>query len=503
MGLIVGLKNLAYEISWEHNARKLEKHAENLQDRLSYPHRKRKVDGTEAVEEAKRQCMFEKWDEILTIVRTECDLSDASYNDWLKPLKFYGISGCIVMVAAPFSQEDIGYLKRYYSAPLQSAIREISGIDSPRVDFVSPEDIDKKEKADRIMDFSIELLQACYDEAETLDKTFNISPFAALCALGMMANGAAGDTKAEIEEVLKMPMEVLDQYIRVYMEEDDYGLKGANLICFSGRENPEIWERFVRLCNENYGADIVEEELNPVTVGKINDWVEQKTDGMIGSILEPAGSEGVLHLINALAFDKKWDICFQEESETGDFINWRGTVQKVKMMSARENIYLEDAHTVGFMKPYEDERFCFVALLPKEDEDIIDYLFDLTGKKLRKILLNAQIKPVVVKMPAFKGETEIKMKEALKAMGIGKVFSEEADFSKLGALENVAVKDVKQKTYISVDKEGAKAAAATMTEYLMKSITVPGRIVLDRPFIYMIYDEKKELPIFIGIMMEV
>ena len=35
--------------------------------------------------------VVEKWDEILQIVKTEHDLSDVSFNTWLKPLTVYEV----------------------------------------------------------------------------------------------------------------------------------------------------------------------------------------------------------------------------------------------------------------------------------------------------------------------------------------------------------------------------------------------------------------------------
>ena len=35
--------------------------------------------------------ILEKWDLILTTVKTEHDISDVSFNTWIKPLELFGI----------------------------------------------------------------------------------------------------------------------------------------------------------------------------------------------------------------------------------------------------------------------------------------------------------------------------------------------------------------------------------------------------------------------------
>ena len=62
------------------------------------------------------------------------------------------------------------------------------------------------------------------------------------------------------------------------------------------------------------------------------------------------------------------------------------------------------------------------------------------------------------------------------------------------------ITDVLHKTYISVDNEGTRAAAVTAILVATDACAEPSpsyRVVLDRPFVYMITDSEG-LPIFIG-----
>ena len=37
--------------------------------------------------------ILEKWDEILQTVKTEHDVSDISFDTWIKPLEVFGVEG--------------------------------------------------------------------------------------------------------------------------------------------------------------------------------------------------------------------------------------------------------------------------------------------------------------------------------------------------------------------------------------------------------------------------
>ena len=93
-------------------------------------------------------------------------------------------------------------------------------------------------------------------------------------------------------------------------------------------------------------------------------------------------------------------------------------------------------------------------------------------------------------------------------MGMTDVFDQElADLSGLGHSEagNIYISRVLHKTYISVNEKGTRAGAATVVEASDGAAAVveePKRIVLDRPFVYMIVDCENGFPLFIGTMMD-
>ena len=90
--------------------------------------------------------VMEKWDEILQIVKTEHDLSDVSFNTWLKPLTVYEVVDNVVTIIVPSEQVGLNYISKKYKLPLQVTISEVTGMENCDINFILPEDVPKKEE---------------------------------------------------------------------------------------------------------------------------------------------------------------------------------------------------------------------------------------------------------------------------------------------------------------------------------------------------------------------
>ena len=71
--------------------------------------------------------ILEKWDEILQTVKTEHDISNVSFDTWIRPLEVYGIEGNILYILVPSDQMSLNYISKRYLLPLKVAIAEITG----------------------------------------------------------------------------------------------------------------------------------------------------------------------------------------------------------------------------------------------------------------------------------------------------------------------------------------------------------------------------------------
>ena len=82
--------------------------------------------------------LLEKWDEILRTVKEERELSDISFETWLKPLEIYGIDGDKLYILVPSEQMGLSYIEKKYLLPLKVAIAETTGNEYD-IEFILPD----------------------------------------------------------------------------------------------------------------------------------------------------------------------------------------------------------------------------------------------------------------------------------------------------------------------------------------------------------------------------
>lgn len=84
----------------------------------------------------------QKWDEILLTVKEEHELTDVSFNTWLKPLEIYAIQNERVYILVSGEQMGLSYIKKKYYLPLKVAIAEVTGVEY-EIEFVLPDQAKK------------------------------------------------------------------------------------------------------------------------------------------------------------------------------------------------------------------------------------------------------------------------------------------------------------------------------------------------------------------------
>ena len=360
----------------------------------------------------------------------------------------------------------------------------------------------------RYRQFALNLLQQTYEDG----KNEMISPLSVLAALTMTENGAKGNTLSQMEQVLSDGTPVgqqgreLSSYMKKLTDTENEHLNIANSIWLKDADTLHVEDDFLSENSKLFDAEIYQAPFDDSTLKDINTWVSNKTEKMIPEILDQIEYDSVMYLINAVAFDAKWQSPYEKEDvQDGTFTPENGGSQSVDMMYSTEGYYLEDDSTTGFIRPYE-EGYSFVALLPKEGISMSDYISQMSAEKLVTVIANAGTDyEVDAAIPKFKSEYSVELNDTLKNMGMTDAFDpEKADFSGIGTSDrgNLYIDMVLHKTYIEVDEQGTKAGAATVVgiaEYASLETPVVKTVHLDRPFVYAIIDNETKMPIFLGV----
>ena len=98
----------------------------------------------------------DRWDEIKEIIKNEYDLTDISYNTWIKPLKFYKEENHTVTILIPSDQAHaVSYITNKYKNFFQVSISEMFN-DEYQISFILEKDIKKNtEDEDKFNTYNI------------------------------------------------------------------------------------------------------------------------------------------------------------------------------------------------------------------------------------------------------------------------------------------------------------------------------------------------------------
>lgn len=358
-----------------------------------------------------------------------------------------------------------------------------------------------------VTDFALSLLR----EERSGSVSVLLSPVSILNALGMVANGASGTTLKQIETATGMSLHQLNDFLYTYrmsLPADSKTCKAALANSAWLRDTFRVEDAFLRSCVNYYSAEVYRSAFDGGLVTDLNRWVSKKTDGMISDLLEKEpGAQTMLYLVNAACFDAKWETPYTKENVRTDgiFTAASGKRQTADYLDSHETIYLSGNNVSGFLKPYDGGKYAFVALVPDEGVTLADYLRTLTGEHLYQLITDHHYANVQASIPKFTARSELELEESLRAAGISDLFDvSAADLRGLGSAPSgntLYVNSVLHKTYLELDENGTKAAAATSLD-VNGGAAPPSEdvktVTLDRPFLYMVVDTHACVPLFMG-----
>lgn len=352
----------------------------------------------------------------------------------------------------------------------------------------------------RLMDFSLGLLKYSCDASQNV----TISPVSVLSALAMTASGAEGETREEISQVMGAAPEELAGWLRDWQGRE--GVILANSIWFRDDPDLTVRESFLQTCRDEFSAGAYRSSFDQAAVEEINNWVSDNTGGMIDGILNQIPEDAMVYLVSALTFEAQWAQPYTRDSvREGFFYPGDGTERLVKFMHSEEDAYLEGEGFTGFLRRYSGERYIFAALLPEENTTVEELLTSLDGDSLLDFIEHPSNTPIQAALPKFEMEYSAELSGVLKAMGMEAAFdSSRADFTSMATCRNnLFVGKVLHKNFLSVAESGTRGGAATAIEVVEECIPEEVRTIrLDRPFVYLILDQKTGFPVFLGTMMD-
>jgi serine protease inhibitor len=281
------------------------------------------------------------------------------------------------------------------------------------------------------------------------------------------------------------------------VEDKDTTLKLANWIVFDPQSQP-VDEALRKL--RATGARVTQDDLSdPAVIKAINDWVSEKTKGLIPSILDQGPKMPGLIALDALYFKGTWlDQFAKSATHAEPFHLLGGTDFEVQMMAKlfTRADFRQDGRFVAVDLPYKNSRFSLVVLTTNDKPASASEFSGVATWLYGDGFTSGRVQ---LSLPRFTIEDKNEMLNALGKLGLNEGISSPTAFGGL-AINLAGISAITQKTYLRVDEEGSEAAAATAV--LIERSAMPRGDLLemkvDKPFMFALRDSETGLILMSG-----
>ncbi|WP_300503871.1 serpin family protein [uncultured Duncaniella sp.] len=348
-----------------------------------------------------------------------------------------------------------------------------------------------------------------YFHAKSGNDNFMVSPLSAQFALGMLMNGADGNTLAQLTDALGVTsVSELNSLNKLLMSELPKAdrkttFQSANSIWL--REEFNVLPSFSLAMTDIYNAEATSLDLTSFeAVERINRWCSDQTKGMIKETLkEPCSDDTVFLLINALYFKGEWEDSFKKSDTTDkEFRNSDGTKSMVSTMCDSNHLISYGNYpdySVASLA-YGNGTYTMTIILPEENRSLESVIEDFDLQSWNDCKNRLSKFECSVELPKFKIESDLAVDDFLKSLGVKDAFNpRKANFSKLSDYQTFVSK-AKQLTSIDVDEKGTEASAVTIIQGELTAVG-PGPQLsfhVNRPFAFMIEESSTGAILFAG-----
>ncbi len=359
-------------------------------------------------------------------------------------------------------------------------------------------------------------------------KNIFISPYSIFTALSMTNNGASGNLREGISDILHIKDYEIESVnkavvqINKRLEDKDRNIELliANSI-WQAKTFP-IKDSFIKTMKNYYDALVETVSFgDSKTKDIINDWISENTNGLIENMISSTSPDDIMYLVNAIYFFGNWIRQFDTTDTTnGTFYMLDGNTKTVPMMHADDD-YLyhngdnfhairlsygkieEEMDDVKFYQTlFSDEFVSMYLFVPRKKQGLYDMLDTLNHNKLNSIFDSFYRSKIILTMPKFKiefgkgGEKDIL--DNLKAMGMP--IKDSFDNLTDTFPEKLFISKVLHQAVVDVNEEGTEAAAVVGVTIESEPEIIDFRA--DRPFMFVIRDDKTGVILFMGVLKE-
>ena len=337
-----------------------------------------------------------------------------------------------------------------------------------------------------------------------------ISPLSMQFLLGMLLDGARGETADEICDVLGYgagEVDAVNEYCLSMLEQlpsldKKTKLSIANAVFVNDRY--PLLDTYKSTVGRFYQADVSNLDFSDAagSLKKMNGWCSKKTNGLIPKVLDDVSADMLAFLFNAMYFKGEWKEKFSKGNTADEsFTMEDGAKKKVRMMKIEKNYAYQDNDDFRVVRLlYGNGAFSMLVILPQAGKTTDDVAAALKSCDWDKFVQSMVSCHVDLWLPKFETKFSKKLNDILSEMGMPSSFdAAKADFLSMSDYA-LCLSFVKQDAFIKVDEEGTEAAVVSSAGMKLGSANLGEHVVFhaDRPFLYLITEASTGAILFAG-----
>ena len=340
-----------------------------------------------------------------------------------------------------------------------------------------------------------------------------ISPLSMQFLLGMILDGAQGDTANEICSVLgygQGEVAAVNEYCLSMLQQLPSLDRKTRLTIANAIFVDDGWplkDSYKTTVSQYYQAQVANLDFADATgsLKAMNGWCASHTNNLIPKVLDEVSTDMLAYLFNAMYFKSQWKEKFKKDVTAEEIFkdeagNKQGKVQMMKQNYKSYSYNDNDIYQVVRL-PYGNGAFAMYVFLPTGKSKLSDVTAALKKTDWSSLRHNLVPCEVDLWLPRFETKFHIKLNDILCDMGMPRAFDDAlADFKAMSDYA-LCLSFVNQDAVIKVDEEGAEAAVVSSAGMMKETAAAPGEHVVfhaDHPFLYLITEASSGAVLFAG-----
>ncbi len=362
----------------------------------------------------------------------------------------------------------------------------------------------------RQADFAAELHRRAVAAAGK-DANVIVSPWGVASLFAMLQTGARGDTARGMAFALQLgggEPPAPDNVARTFREARIALARATNGWVWI-ETSDSLWiapgfdpkPDFLARVRDAFNADARVTAMGAVGRKAINDFISEKTHGRIRNLLaSPVLDDPLTRFVavDTVWLKAVWASPF-DKMATRDrvFHAPDGDIETPFLRDWRDAEILDAPECAALRLPYYGSTLEMLVLLPSPSNTLADVEARLGRPFLDRLAATPWRGTAEIALPKFEFDSDHDLRPILEPMGMGAAFDpKRADFG--GIAPRLFLQTVVQKVNVAVDEIGTEAAAVSLGGTLGGLSGPPRPFVADRPFLFLIRENRTGLILFLG-----